>query len=309
MNNPGSEPRVSVVMPLYNRAALVGRAVASVLAQTMAQFELIVVDDGSSDGGPIMVEAAGDPRVRLIRLPENRGANAARNRGIREARAPLVAFLDSDDEYLPAKLERVVARFDAEPGLEVLVDSFRRLYGPGEKAGDEARVNPVLTGEAFLEALFTRRLHKATGAISVRREAAVRVGGFDEGLRRLQDFDFIVRLAREARCASSDEVLWIKHPGPGAISGSVRLIPALVEVVRRDPDYRTDPRFRARLAFDLRRHLDRQLKPRRLGGAIADLRAMAGLWGWSETLRLLREGRLLGEGQAASSSEGRFSGG
>ncbi|HVF37605.1 MAG TPA: glycosyltransferase family 2 protein, partial [Sphingomicrobium sp.] len=97
-------PAISVVMPVYNRADSVGRAVASVLAQDFPDFELIVVDDGSTDGTAEAVSAEIDPRLRLIRLPGNAGGNAARNRGIEAARAPLIAFLDSDDAYLPHKL-------------------------------------------------------------------------------------------------------------------------------------------------------------------------------------------------------------
>ena len=121
-------PTVSVVIPVYNRAAVVRRAIDSVLAQSLTDFELIVVDDGSSDGSPGIVAGIDDPRVRLIRLPVNGGGNAARNRGIREATAPIVAFLDSDDYFLPHKLASIVALFEERSDLGLAVDSFRKVY-------------------------------------------------------------------------------------------------------------------------------------------------------------------------------------
>jgi GT2 family glycosyltransferase len=108
-------PAVSVVLPAYNRAATIGRAIASVLAQNLSDLELIVVDDGSADGTVAAVRAIADPRLRLVALEANAGAAAARNRGIAEARAPWVAFQDSDDEWLPAKLEKQMARLAAPP--------------------------------------------------------------------------------------------------------------------------------------------------------------------------------------------------
>ena len=116
---PGSDMRVSIIVPLFNKAAHVKRAVDSILAQTYADFELIVVDDGSTDESPQVVENYDDPRIRLVRQ-NNLGPGAARNRGLNEARGELVAFLDADDEWLP----------------DYLADSVRLIdgYGPGVAA-------------------------------------------------------------------------------------------------------------------------------------------------------------------------------
>src|SRR5215468_5764628 len=105
-------PRVSVVVPVFNRPIAVARAINSVLVQTCQDFEIIVVDDASTDDTAAAVASIRDSRVRSIRHDRNRGGSAARNTGIEAAGAPLVAFLDSDDEWLPSKLERQLAVFD-----------------------------------------------------------------------------------------------------------------------------------------------------------------------------------------------------
>lgn len=107
----GRAPRVSVVVPLFNKAAYIGRALASIAAQTFSDYEVIVVDDGSADGGAERVAARGDPRLRCIRQL-NAGPGSARNRGLAEARGEYIAFLDADDEWLPSYLARSVGLLD-----------------------------------------------------------------------------------------------------------------------------------------------------------------------------------------------------
>jgi hypothetical protein len=107
-------PTVSVITPLYNKGPYIARAVDSVLAQTYPDFELIVVDDGSTDDGPAQVRAYRDPRLRLIRQA-NGGPGSARNRGLAESICPYVAFLDADDEWMPTYLERMVTVLEAHP--------------------------------------------------------------------------------------------------------------------------------------------------------------------------------------------------
>src|SRR5215210_566395 len=105
------KPRISVVVPLYNKATFVRRTLNSIAQQTYTDFEVIVVDDGSTDGGAGIVLTEGDPRVRVV-TQENMGPGAARNRGISEARGELIAFLDADDEWFPRYLEEGVRLLD-----------------------------------------------------------------------------------------------------------------------------------------------------------------------------------------------------
>ena len=124
--------KVSVIIPLYNKAPYIQRALASALAQTFESFELIVVDDGSTDGGHAVVERCGDPRVRLVRQ-DNVGPGAARNRGLAEASAPFAAFLDADDEWFPTFLEKSLACLEAH-GPEVACVSSGYVQYPAGKS-------------------------------------------------------------------------------------------------------------------------------------------------------------------------------
>jgi len=103
--------RVSVVIPLYNKARYINRCLRSICAQTFSDFELIVVDDGSSDGGGQIARAFGDARIRVIQQ-QNAGPGAARNRGLAEAQGEYIAFLDADDEWMPGYLARAVTALD-----------------------------------------------------------------------------------------------------------------------------------------------------------------------------------------------------
>lgn len=289
--------RLSVVMPAYNRADTLVRAIGSVLAQDHHDFELIVVDDGSTDDTPAVMARFGPPVV-YHRLARNGGGNAARNQGLALATGEIVCFLDSDDEYLPHKLRWIEGHFRDHPEVDVVVDSFT-------VAGDPPvpRINPILTDSAALrEAVFNRRLWKATPAISARRAALAAVGGFDETVRRRQDMDLILRLTLSVRCASTDQVLWLKHPTAGAISAKQNtFLAATTEICLRHPDYLTDPRLRAGLERDLGRHFIRLLRAGALISFRRDLGAYRrfgrfGVSPWGLMLRYLlrrhRQGRI-----------------
>lgn len=285
-----SDPRFSVIMPLYNRAGTVGRAVQSVLDQTVQDFELIVVDDGSTDDGAEKVAAFVDRRVRLIRLGENRGGNVARNAGIREARGEILCFLDSDDLYLPTKLETVARIFDERPDIDAVLDSFRSIER--RDGGEKDCRNPAVDDSGELsKLLFTRRLWKATPSISVRREAAVRAGLFDEGLRRRQDFDFLARLAEKAKVASVPDITWLKSYAPDAITRDLdRFMPDLVAFWDRHPRLYDDPELRPGFAADITRHYAKLMSSGRLGILSRDFATIAKRIGWPALISSLATG-------------------
>ena len=276
-----------MVLPVYNRADVLARAITSVLEQKLREFELIVVDDGSSDNSATLAESFEDDRVRVIRLDENRGGNAARNEGVRAARGPLIAFLDSDDRYLPGKLGWIVAEFARRPEIDLLVDSFIKVQPPGSRKAEIVRRNPIINNrEQFRTALFRRQLWKATPAISVRRDVAISAGLFDETLRRLQDFDFLIRLSQIANCVSTDEVLWVKYWDVNAISAQDNMIAANIELVSRHPEYLSSRTYRPGLAYALRLSLWRRLKRGDIAGMARDVRLLADAFGTGEAVRL-----------------------
>ena len=138
--------RVSVVIPLYNKAGSIRAAVDSVLRQSFADFELIVVDDGSTDGGPALLATLSDPRVRSLTQP-NAGPGVARNRGLAEASGEYVAFLDADDEWDADFLELAVAALDGDPLCGVWISG--RVEGPGRRSSEERYRRMGLTGGAW----------------------------------------------------------------------------------------------------------------------------------------------------------------
>ncbi|HEX5237582.1 MAG TPA: glycosyltransferase [Sphingomicrobium sp.] len=283
-------PAISVILPVHNRADVLAQAIQSVVDQRLADWELIVVDDGSTDESLAVARSNCDERIRIVELGANRGGNIARNEGIRAAQASLIAFLDSDDTYLPEKLERVVAIFKERPQLDLLVDSFVKVQPPGSRRARVVRTNPVITDrEIFRKALFTRQLWKATPAITAKRDAIVRAGFFDESLRRLQDFDLLIRISEFANCASTDEVLWVKYWDGRSISAQDNMIPANIELCRRHPEFLRVAEYRPGFAHALRLSLWRRLKSAQFGKAAGDVRNVAHAFGGRETMRLLAE--------------------
>ncbi len=180
---------ISVVIPVFNRPLLASRAIESALAQDRAYLEVIVVDDGSTPPYALPEHLAADPRVRLVRT-ENNGAAAARNRGVAEARSAWIAFLDSDDVFLPGKLAAQMALADAADPLAVIVSGFRYVW-PG--SGRTVVRMPV---EAATVEDFAGGCWFCPGSTAlVHASALARIGPFDPALRRLEDLDWFLRLA------------------------------------------------------------------------------------------------------------------
>lgn len=282
-----------MVVPVHNRRHVVRRAIDSVLAQDMADFELIVVDDGSSDGSAEIVAAIADPRLRLLRQTRS-GANAARNRGIRESSAPIIAFLDSDDEYLPHRLGAILAVLHREPGLGTLVDSYAIVHPDKNKGRPDPLANALIpASKEFLAALFTstvksRRLRKATSGITVRREVAIRAGLFDESVGRRQDMEFLARAAKIAPCATSDQILWTKYEQAQSISFTGDgFIDATVKMHHAHPEYSLAA---SHMPADVVIYLCETLQRRRYRQVAQDLGALAKEFGTASTISLLARG-------------------
>ena len=205
--DPAPPPRISVVIPTYNRAHTVGGAIRSVLEQELRALECIVVDDGSTDGTAAVVDAIGDARVRY--LPRTHaGVAAARNAGVGTARADLVAFLDSDDLWRSTKLAREVDFLDRHPEVDAVFSdlekhddgrvypSFMRETGvfSARLAGRSFPDGVVLPSrEMFL--ILLQEVPIKPSALTLRRAAFTAVGGFDEVWSSSEDWEFLIRFA------------------------------------------------------------------------------------------------------------------
>ncbi|MGH7389755.1 MAG: glycosyltransferase family 2 protein, partial [Candidatus Rokuibacteriota bacterium] len=211
--------RVSVVIPTYNRAAVVGGAVESVLAQRWRDLELLVVDDGSTDDTEARVGSVRDPRLRYVRRP-HAGVSAARNAGVALATGPLIAFLDSDDRWKPDKLEREVDFLARYPGVhavfsdlekhdgEVFVPSFMRespLFG--RWLGEAAYPDGVVVPRRQMFLFLLQEVFVKPSALTLRRDAFVKTGGFDEAWSSSEDWDFLLRFAKGATFGYLDRPL------------------------------------------------------------------------------------------------------
>ena len=188
---PDGAPLVSVVIPTFNRPEATERAARSVLAQTHRALELLVVDDGSTDGTGERVARLGDPRLRVVRQP-NGGVARARNRGLGEARGAYIAFLDSDDEWRPDKLARQVAAMEAAPARVGFCSTGAEIRSA---AGVEIRRGGP-RGDAFAALLVTNLVHAPTSCGLIRREVFEAVGGFDPDLPAIEDWEWLQRVAR-----------------------------------------------------------------------------------------------------------------
>lgn len=212
-------PEVSVIIPTCNRRAMVREAIDSVRAQTMAAFELIVVDDGSSDGTAEDLARLGDS-IRFERIA-NGGPAAARNLGVAIARAPTIAFLDSDDLWSPTKLERQLAFMRKNPGCEI--SQCDEIW-----IRDGRRVNPGMrhrkrAGDFFIESLRTCLI--SPSAVLMRKELFDSLGGFDEDMRAAEDYDLWLRILVDHKVGLLDEPLVTRRGGhPDQLSATTPAI-------------------------------------------------------------------------------------
>jgi glycosyltransferase involved in cell wall biosynthesis len=216
-------PEVSVIIPTYNRRAMVREAVDSVLAQTAASFELIVVDDGSSDGTTddlARLSAKCSKTIRIDRIA-NRGPAASRNHGVAIARAPLLAFLDSDDLWAPDKLAWHLEFMRENPAYaisqtdEIWIRNGQRV-NPGMRHRKRA-------GDFFVESLRTCLI--SPSAVLIKKHLFDSIGGFDEDMRAAEDYDLWLRIQVDQEVGLLDEALVTRRGGhPDQLSATTPAI-------------------------------------------------------------------------------------
>jgi glycosyltransferase involved in cell wall biosynthesis len=219
---PAPNPTVSVIIPCFNVAKTIERAIRSIRAQDYQPIELILVDDGSSDGTIEILQELADDTTRIIPLGARGGASNARNAGIRASTGEFIAFLDADDEWLPSKLTKQMARLLAEPDLSFIACDSRFIDVTGVHHERLYEGCVAVEGREAWRALLVRN-YIATPAVVVRRSALERVGPFDTRLPVAEDQDLWIRLAIDGSLGFIHEPLLIVHDRMDSLSREKQL--------------------------------------------------------------------------------------
>jgi glycosyltransferase involved in cell wall biosynthesis len=206
--NP-SNPLISVIIPSYNREVLILKAIKSVMDQTLQDFEILVIDDASTDNTARVIKDLNNEKIRYFCMEKNGGQCIARNFGMRQAKGTYVAFLDSDDEWLPRKLELQLACFEKGPVNPAAV------YGYAFKA-DMIRDETLLIEEPYYRGnIYDKFLEgfcpPTPSLFMVRKDAILEMNGFDEKLITFVDLDMWLRIAQKYAFDYADEPVIIKY--------------------------------------------------------------------------------------------------
>lgn len=272
-------PTVSVVLPTHDRLPYVREAVGSVRAQTFPDWELIVVDDASTDGTATWLRSLEDPRIMVVRVERSGRPSHLRNIGLERARGRWIAFLDSDDRWQPEKLERQVAYHDSDTGYRWSYTGRSMIDAQGAVLPDERFVPWKPVGGEIFEDLLELRAMISLPTVMAEAELLRDVGGFDEGLAFTEDYDLWVRLAEREPCGVLAEPLTAVrvHPGsfthdrPGVNAAWMEIYRRVQARSPRPAVRRTCRRRRAHYAV----HLARQWAARRRYGDAAATLASA----------------------------------
>lgn len=263
---------VSVVIPTYNRARSIQRAVFSVLNQSYANLELLVVDDASTDKTLELLAAIDDPRLRVLRQPKNAGASAARQAGILAAKGDLIAFQDSDDFWLPEKLETQMRVFADLPEDYVAIFHSMIIYGRDFEGKDKrfgarrASCEPgprVTVRDGDMSETFLWGNFMGPPTVLLKKAAYHAAGGFDFRLRNHNDWDFHIRLSRVGKIKFIDQPLMIVYNSTDGISKISRASAyATVIIFGKIKRLKPDAKSLATIAVEVNRRLMEQGKPK-----------------------------------------------
>lgn len=222
-NGEHSMKQVSIILPAYNRAHCIGRAIGSILAQTYPHWELLVIDDGSTDDTEAVAAAAAasDGRVHYYRQPQNRGAAAARNEGIRRARHAYIAFQDSDDFWKADKLEKQMRLWEERPEAGMVYCAYEgtRQDGTAVRVPDGTIEAAYLQGSLYQQLL--QRNFIGAPTVVMRRECIESCGMFEEGLSCLEDWELFLRIAKRYEIGYVNEALVTADIHEGGVSSGV----------------------------------------------------------------------------------------
>lgn len=208
-----------MIIPTYNREKTIERAVRSVLEQTYTDFELLVIDDGSTDGTESLIEKIIDERIRYIKLKENGGPSNARNAGVRLAEGEWVAFQDSDDFWYPDKLEKQLAYAETHPEYDLVYCSYRVFSGERSFTVPMEPYQDILEGKMACALLKQNSI--GTPTILVKKDKFLETGGFRTDYRALEDWEFAVRFSKEHLIGFVPDVLMEAYLLNGGVSSDL----------------------------------------------------------------------------------------
>lgn len=197
-------PLVSVLMPAYNSEAFVGEAVASMLGQTFTDFELLVIDDGSTDSTRAVLESIEDPRLRLVSNPQNMGLIRTLNRGLELATGHYVARMDADDVSAPARLERQVAFLQSHPDVDVLGTMVKLINEEGKQFG---AIRGYPTEPKVIHRFLLRECCLIHPSVMFRKHVVLAAGGYSLAAKHAEDYDLWLRLSDRHKIANLPEQL------------------------------------------------------------------------------------------------------
>ena len=215
-------PAVSVIIPTYNRADILPRAINSILSQTYDDLEIIIIDDGSSEDIQSVLESIKSGKLKLIKHTENRGIAAARNTGIRASDSKYIALLDNDDEWLPEKLEMQIKLMETEPAETAISDTGfiniiknKSYYIPGfEQRNKNSNIYRSIISKHFI----------LPSTILLRRECFLSTGIFDENIPVFDDWDYFFRILNKYRIKSINEPLIRRYHHTDNVSSKVDIV-------------------------------------------------------------------------------------
>ena len=216
-------------MAVHNGEPFLEQAINSILGQTFRNFELLIVEDASTDNSARIVTSFDDPRIRILINSRNLGLTPSLNRGIAEARAPLLARHDADDISEPTRLQRQITRFDADPQLALLSSSYVRIDESGAKTA--LRQIPTSCTAIRWRLLFLNVFTHSS--VTMRTEVVLRAGLYDERYRFAQDYDLWSRIARMARVEALVEPLVRYRRTPQSMSATFPGAAAEVDAISR----------------------------------------------------------------------------
>jgi glycosyltransferase involved in cell wall biosynthesis len=210
-------PTFSIITATYNRGDIIDRTIDSVISQSFKDFEYIIVDDGSTDATREVVEQYDDDRIQYVKLDNNQGANSARNRGIKKATGKYVSFLDSDDEYLPTRLEFVADEFSNCPeDIGCVFHSYEKIY-----PNDDMSIVPATENELSLSDFSDGNPVGSFLAATFRQTVFDSIGYLDEKMPACQDIEFYIRVADQYSFRGFNEILGRKRAHSRSISASL----------------------------------------------------------------------------------------